>query len=52
MDWFEKNKMIVNPDKFQAIILDKQKSDHKINVLLLIMSKLNLCHLRNVLAYN
>ena len=22
IDWFEKNKMVVNPDKFQAIILD------------------------------
>ena len=24
--WFTKNEMIINPDKFQAIILDKQKS--------------------------
>ena len=22
IDWFTKNKMIINPDKFQAIILD------------------------------
>ena len=26
IDWFTKNKMITNPDKFQAIILDKKKS--------------------------
>ena len=25
--WFTKNKMIINPDKFQAIILDKKKSN-------------------------
>ena len=25
IDWFKNNKMIVNPEKFQAIILDKQK---------------------------
>ena len=28
IDWFKNNKMIVNPDKFQAILLDKRKSDH------------------------
>ena len=28
IDWFKSNKMIVNPDKFQAILLDKRKSDH------------------------
>ena len=27
-DWFKNNKMIVNPDKFQAILLDKRKDDH------------------------
>ena len=28
-DWFKKKKkMIVNPDKFQVIIIDKKKSDH------------------------
>ena len=27
-DWFKKNKMVVNPDKFQAIISDKRKRDH------------------------
>ena len=26
--WFKKNKMIVNPEKFQAIILDKHKHDY------------------------
>ena len=28
IDWFKINKMVVNPDKFQAIILDKRKKDH------------------------
>ena len=27
IDWFTKNEMIINPEKFQAIILDKKKSD-------------------------
>ena len=27
IDWFIKNEMIINPDKFQAIILDKKKSN-------------------------
>lgn len=26
--WFTKNKMIVNLEKFQTIVLDKKKSDH------------------------
>ena len=28
VNWFKNNKMIVNPEKFQAIILDKQKHDY------------------------
>ena len=28
IDWFKKNKMVVNRDTFQAIILDKRKRDH------------------------
>ena len=27
LDWFTKSEMIINPEKFQAIILDKKKSD-------------------------
>ena len=27
IEWFDENKMIVNPDKFQAILLDKCKLD-------------------------
>ena len=27
VEWFKKNKMIVNPDKIQAIILNKKSSD-------------------------
>ena len=27
--WFKDNKMIVNPGKFEAIILDKKKNDHR-----------------------
>ena len=28
IDWFETNKMTVNPGKFQSIITDKKKQDH------------------------
>ena len=28
IDWFKNNKIIVNPDKFQAILLEKRKRDH------------------------
>ena len=28
LNWFNENKMIVNPGKFQAIIIDKRKQDH------------------------
>ena len=28
IDWFKSNKMKVNRDKFQAILLEKRKSDH------------------------
>ena len=28
IDWFEANKMIVNPGKFQSIIINKKKQDH------------------------
>lgn len=28
IDWFSINNMIENPDKFQAVILDKMKRDH------------------------
>ena len=28
INWFKNNKMIVNQEKFQAIILDKQKPDY------------------------
>ena len=27
-DWFKKNQMIVNPDKFQVVIIDKKKGDY------------------------
>ena len=27
-DWFKKNQMVVNLDKFQVIIIDKKKGDH------------------------
>ena len=29
IDWFTKNEMLINPDKFQTIILDKEKSNLK-----------------------
>ena len=28
ISWFIENKMLANPDKFQAILLDKQNSDY------------------------
>ena len=28
INWFKNNKIIVNPEKFQVIILDKQKYDY------------------------
>ena len=28
MNWFNENKMIVNPEKFQAIIIYSRKLDH------------------------
>ena len=28
IDWFKINRMVVNPDKFQAVTLDKRKRDH------------------------
>ena len=28
ISYFKNNKMIVNPDKFQAMIIDKRKNDH------------------------
>ena len=28
MNWFNENKMIINPGKFQPIIIDKRKQDH------------------------
>ena len=27
-DWFKKDQMIVNPDKFQVVIIYKKKGDH------------------------
>ena len=45
IDWFSKNKMVVNPDKFQAIILDNEKEIILMNVLQSIISKLKLYYL-------
>ena len=28
IDWFETNKMIVDPGKFQSVIIDKKKQEH------------------------
>ena len=28
LNWFNENKMVVNPGKFKAIIIDKRKQDH------------------------
>ena len=51
IDWFKINKMVVNPDKFQAIILDKRKRDHTdehitvANQQIKVVSSVKLCHL-------
>ena len=45
IDCFKKNKMVGNPGKLQAMMLDKQKSGHINGRITLIISKLNLCHL-------
>ena len=29
VNWFKENKMIVNPDMFQAIIIGKKRRNHK-----------------------
>ena len=31
INWFRNNSMVVNPDKFQAILLDKRNSDLQLN---------------------
>ena len=44
--WLKNNKMIVNPEKFQAIILDKQKHDYSNETIEsenLIIKQLRLC---------
>ena len=33
-DWFKKNQMIVNPDKFQVVIIDKKKDYTNENVVI------------------
>ena len=38
LNWFNENKMIINPGKLQAIIIDKRKQDH-INEIFKIGSK-------------
>ena len=45
IDWFKINKMVVNPDKFQAIILDKRKRDHTDEHITADNQEIKLCHL-------
>ena len=46
IDWFKINKMVVvNPDKFQAIILDKRKRDHTDEHITVDNQQIKLCHL-------
>ena len=45
LNWFNENKMIVNPGKFQAIIIDKRKQDHVNEISKLAPRKLKL-HLK------
>ena len=54
IDWLKINKMVVNPDKFQAIILGKRKRDHtvdnqQIKVVSSVKDKLNFnLHISNI----
>ena len=44
IEWFQNNKMMINPGKFQAIIIDKKKKCH-INQTLKIVDKIKKLHL-------
>ena len=43
IDWFKNNKIIFNPEKFQATILDKQKHDHLNETIKFVIKRLRLC---------
>ena len=43
IDWFETSKMIVDPGKFQSIIIDKKKQDLNKKTLEIGMKLLKLC---------
>ena len=43
INWFENNKTIVNPEKFQPIILDKQKHDYSNETIEFDNKQLRLC---------
>ena len=47
VDWFKNNKMILNPDKFQGILLDKRKSDHTNQSIVVDNQNIKLYHLKN-----
>ena len=52
INFFKKNKMIVNADKFQTIILDKQKLTIELRLLNLIIKQLRLYLLPDTLVFN
>ena len=42
--WFQSNKMIVNPGKFQGIIIDKDKQDHTAELISIDQKNIKLHH--------
>ena len=48
IDWFKKNKMTVNPNTFQTVILDKRKSDHTNESITIDNQQIKVCHLPNL----
>ena len=44
ISWFQSNKMIVNPGKFQGIIIDKDKQDHTAELISIDQKNIKLHH--------
>ena len=44
ISWFQSNKMIVNPGKFQSIIIDKDKQDHTAELISIDQKNIKLHH--------
>ena len=44
ISWFQSNKMIVNPGKFQGIIIDEDKQDHTAELISIDQKNIKLHH--------